>query len=96
MSPALGAAMRRLHTALGQLETALARRLDGEAMRSDLEIELQVMQDDRSRLATELESAAARVAQVEAAAEHVERRVQGAIGTIRDVLGRADRTEPGA
>lgn len=96
MSPALDAAMRRLHTALGQMETALGRRLDGDAMRSDLEIELQVMQDDRARLATELESATARVAQLEAAAEHVGRRVEGAIGTIRDVLGRADRTEIGA
>ena len=96
MSPALDAAMRRLNAALAQLEATLARRLDGDAMRSDLEIELQVMQDDRSRLATELESATARVVQVEAAAIHVERRVEGAIGTIRDVLGRADRTEPGA
>lgn len=95
MSPALDAAVRRLNIALGQLETTLERRLDGDAMRSDLEIELQVMQDDRSRLATELESAAARVAQVEAAAAHVGRRVEGAIVTIRDVLGRADRTEPG-
>ena len=96
MSPALDAATRRLHTALGQMETALGRRLDGDAMRSDLEIELQVMQDDRARLATELESATARVAQVEAAAEHVERRVEGTIVTIRDGLGRAARAEPGA
>ena len=44
-------ALKRLDTALGLLEASFTRRLDAERRRGDLETELQVMQDDRARLA---------------------------------------------
>ena len=89
MSAVLDEAMQRLTASLSILETAVARRLDAERSRADLETELQIMQDDRSRLAVELESASARLGQVEAAADHVGQRVRHAIGSIRDVMASA-------
>ena len=82
-------AVSRLEAALDALEGALERRL-GEARKGDLETELQLMQDDRARLALELESAMARLNRVEAATDHVGRRVGAAIGSLREVLA----TEP--
>jgi hypothetical protein len=81
-------ALARLEAALGLLEAAVARRLDGERRRSDLETELQIMQDDRVRLAGELDGATARLARNEAAVGDVERRLGRAIGAVEDVLAR--------
>ena len=88
---ALDDAVRRLEAALGALEATLGRRLDLERRRGDLETELQIMQDDRARLAVELESTAARLNRVETATDHVGRRVHQAIATIEQVLARADQ-----
>ncbi len=87
MNPDLAAALARLEAAIGQLDTAMTRHFDADLRRSDIEMELQVMGDDRARLATELESAAARVTQLEAATEHVGTRLGAAIGSIQDILG---------
>ncbi|KAA2233128.1 DUF4164 domain-containing protein [Salinarimonas soli] len=86
-------ALRRLDAAVGLVEAAVARRLDAERRRGDLETELQIMQDDRARLAMELDGAASRLGQVEAATGDVERRVGRAIDTLRDVLARAEPSE---
>jgi predicted nucleic acid-binding Zn-ribbon protein len=93
MAVTLDEALRRLEAAVGLIEAAVARRLDAERRRGDLETELQIMQDDRARLAMELDGAASRLGQVEATAEDVERRVGRAIGTLRDVLARAEPAE---
>ena len=90
MTASLDDAMKRLDAALGLLEAAVTRRLDAERRRGDLEVELQLMQDDRARLAVELDGAMARLHRVEAAAGDVGRRVERAAGVIRDVLGRAE------
>ena len=47
------------------------------------------MQDDRARLASELDGAMARVAQVESAAREVEQRLERAIGVVGAVVARA-------
>ena len=86
MTPELDEALGRLGAALGVLEVAVGRRLDTDGRRADLETELQLMQDDRARLAVDLESATARLHRLETAADHIGRRVQLAIGTMRDVL----------
>jgi predicted nucleic acid-binding Zn-ribbon protein len=83
-------AMRRLEGALGLLEAAVTRRLEAERRRGDLETELQIMQDDRARLAAELDGTVARLRRVEAVANDVRRRVDRAIRAIRDVLGRSE------
>ncbi len=90
MPPSLDDAMKRLDGALGHLEAAVSRRLDAEKSRGDLETELQIMQDDRARLAGELDGTLARLNRAEAAAADVGVRVQRAMGAIRDVLARAE------
>jgi chromosome segregation ATPase len=93
MAPSLDEAARRLEAALGQLEASVNRRLEIDRRRSDLETELQIMQDDRARLAVELESATLRLQQVEAAADDVGRRVRRATGAVREVLAEAEGDE---
>ena len=90
MARELDAAMTRLHAALGSLDSAVARHLDIDGRTRDLETELQIMGEDRARLALELESTTARLARVQGATDHVERRVQLAVVAIRDVLGHAE------
>ncbi|HEX8666641.1 MAG TPA: DUF4164 family protein [Beijerinckiaceae bacterium] len=92
---ALDDAVRRLEAALGALEATLGRRLDLERRRGDLETELQIMQDDRARLAVELDAASARLARMEAATADVGRRVHRAVGAVRDVLERAEAAPAG-
>jgi predicted nucleic acid-binding Zn-ribbon protein len=89
MAVSLDNGVRRLEAALGLLEAAVTRRLEAERRRGDLETELQIMQDDRARLAVELDGAMARLHRVEAATSDIGRRVERAAGAIRDVLGRA-------
>lgn len=83
-------AAKRLEVALGLLEAAVRRKLDGERRRGDLETELQIMQDDRARLAVDLDGTVARLSRMETAADEVGRRVARAIGAIEDVLARAE------
>ena len=94
MASTLDEAVKRLENALGLLEASVARRLDVEKRRGDLETELQIMQDDRARLAVELDGALARLHRFEAAAGSVGERVRRAIGAIEDVL--AGTEESGA
>jgi uncharacterized protein YicC (UPF0701 family) len=79
-------ALKRLDAAVSALEGAVRRRLEAERRRGDLETELQIMQDDRARLAVELDGTTARLARVETATQDVSRRVQLAVGAIRTVL----------
>lgn len=89
MGVPLDEAMRRLEASLGLLEASVARRLANERNRVDLETELQIMQDDRARLAVELDGAADRLGKFEAASADVSRRVDRAIDAIEDVLAHA-------
>ena len=94
MNAELGAAIARMDAALELVEAAMDRHFDTDRRRSDLEVELQVMGEDRARLATELESATARLARVQTASDHVGLRLDAAIGTIQAVLDGSER-EPG-
>ena len=80
------AALRRLSAALEKLEAASEIRANAEALRANLEEELAVMQDDRSRLAVELDGALARSTSLEAANDEVARRLKSANAALRDVL----------
>ncbi|HZH53724.1 MAG TPA: DUF4164 domain-containing protein [Microvirga sp.] len=94
MSSTLDDAMKRLEMALGLLEASVARRLEADGRRGDLETELQLMQDDRARLALELDGALDRLHRYEAAADDVGRRVRQAIGAVQSVLAQAGQFEP--
>ncbi len=86
----LADAVGRLDLALAALEAALARRLDVEARRGDLETELSIMQDDRARLAADLDGALSRLERLELAAADVDRRVERAMGEIRAAIAAAE------
>lgn len=91
MGAAVEDALRRLDAALALLDAAVARRLDAERSRGDLEGELALMQEDRARLAAELDGTLAQLAEAMAAADDVEHRLDRAIGTVEGVLGRGAR-----
>jgi hypothetical protein len=93
MAASLDDAMKRLENALGLLEASVSRRLEADKRRVDLETELQIMQDDRARLAVELDSALSRVQQSEAAVADVSDRVRRAIGAIEEVLAGVEDVE---
>jgi predicted nucleic acid-binding Zn-ribbon protein len=94
MTLTLDDAMKRLEAALGLLEASVSRRLEAEKRRGDLETELQLMQDDRARLAEELDGALTRLHRFEAATDDVSRRVRHAIGSVQTVLAQAGQLEP--
>jgi chromosome segregation ATPase len=85
----LDAALKRLAAALDRLDAASDRRAKADALRTNLEDELAVMQDDRSRLAVELDGAVARSMSLELANDEVARRLSGASAEIREVLAEA-------
>lgn len=86
MNSDLSAALLRLETALDRLEAGVARHFDTDLRRSELEMELEVMGEDRARLAGELDSASVRVSQLESAVDHVGARMGAAVEVIEDIL----------
>lgn len=85
----LDAALKRLAAALDRLDAASERRTKADALRANLEDELAVMQDDRARLAVELDGAIARSKSLELANGEVARRLNGASAEIKRVLAEA-------
>lgn len=79
-------ALKGLLAALDQLEAACERRQKADAERGNLEEELAVLQDDRTRLALELDDAQARAKSLELANGEVARRLVKASSTLRALL----------
>lgn len=79
-------ALRRLDGALDALEAAAERRAEADAARGDAAGEYLVMQDDRARLAAELDAALARGRALDRAAEDVSGRLERAGAEVRAVL----------
>jgi Domain of unknown function (DUF4164) len=90
MSSILDQALTQLDAAFGQLEAAAQRRLELDRRRADMETELTLMQDDRARLAVDLDGALSRVQNVESLAGDAVKRIDSAMAAIRDVLVEAD------
>jgi chromosome segregation ATPase len=82
----LDQALRRLTVALDHLEAATERRLTTAAQRTDIEEEFAVLQDDRARLAIELDGAVARSQSLELANNEVARRLAKARETIEEMI----------
>ena len=82
----LDEALKRLNGALDQLDAAAARRADVEAVKRNLEDELAVMQDDRSRLAVELDAALARARTLAVASDDARERLQRSADALRTLL----------
>ena len=77
-APPLEEALHRLDAALALLETTVAR--------GDRETEFALLEEDRVRLAAELDAAGARLARVTTTTGEVNRRLDRAIETVEDVL----------
>lgn len=91
-SKRLDASLKRLAASLDHLEAASERRAIADRLRFDQEEALAVMQDDRSRLAVELDGALARVRTLDEANFEAARRLQGAGTALRAIL---EESEPG-
>ncbi len=89
---ALQRALGRLHGAIDALDAAAERRAEAEAARADADAEYAVMQDDRSRLAVELDAALARNRALDRVADEVAARVDRAGATVRDILAELGET----
>lgn len=83
---ALGAALRRLDSAIGVLEAASTRIDDARRTGAERDTEIALLGEDRARLAEELDLSNARTARLESTNRDVARRLDHAIETIRDVL----------
>ena len=83
---AIEAASKRLALALDALAAAVERRHDADRGEQTLDAQLHALGADRSRLAAELDAAAARNRTLEAANREVAERLDVAIDTIRSVL----------
>jgi hypothetical protein len=75
-APDLDGAIGRLQAALIVLEVAAARRREADASQADLAEAFAAMQDDRSRLALDLDEALARARKLEAASDEVALRLE--------------------
>ena len=88
---AIDAASRRLALAMDALEAAIERRREADRGQSDLSEQLHALGSDRSRLASDLDTAAARVRMLETTNREIARRLDVAIESVRNVLEANDR-----
>ncbi len=84
-------ATRRLALALDALEAAVERRREADRGEDQLVAQLHALGGDRSRLAAELDAAAAHARQLETTNREIARRLDLAIDTIRSVIEANDR-----
>ena len=87
---AIDAASKRLALALDALAAAVERRHDADRGEETLADQLHALGTDRSRLASELDAAAARSRALETTNREVTQRLDAAIDTIRSVLAASE------
>ena len=80
------AATRRLAAALDALEAALERRRETDRSEGALAAQVHALGSDRSRLASDLDAAAARSRKLEATNREIAQRLDVAIDFIRAVI----------
>ena len=85
--------VKRLASAVGALEVAADRRMRHDEARTSEQEEYALMQDDRSRLAVELDAAVDRSRALESANGEAAKRLAHAAQAIERILG---RLAPGA
>jgi hypothetical protein len=88
---AIDAASRRLALALDALAAAVERRREADRREATLASQMHALGVDRSRLAAELDAAAARARALEATNREIVERLDGAIDAVRSVLATNER-----
>ncbi|WP_158817922.1 DUF4164 domain-containing protein [Methylocapsa sp. S129] len=86
--------LKRLRAAIDLLEAAIERRLRQDSALGDTQEELALMQDDRARLAVELDGALDRNRALLTANNEAAKRLGRAGAAIRTVLERTTGDEP--
>lgn len=86
-SQGLSHTLAKLKSALSGLESAADRRLKASDSTETLSSELALMQDDRARLAGELDTALARAERLAQASKEVDKRLATVTRNIKKVLG---------
>jgi|SRR5271166_476779 len=89
-SDALELSLKRVAAAVEQLERAAERRMRADEARANAEEEYALMQDDRSRLAVELDAALDRSRALEAANFEAGERLAHAAEAIGNLIERID------
>lgn len=84
----LAPALKRLNSAVENLEKMVEMRMEREASLGDAEAEVQRMGADRTRLAEALDSAQERSQQLEHVNKEVSRRLVDAMEAIKNVIER--------
>jgi hypothetical protein len=90
---AIEAASKRLALALDALAAAVERRRVADRDEETLAAQLQALGSDRSRLASELDAAAARARLLESVHRDVAQRLDAAMGTLRSLLAADGRQD---
>ena len=86
VSPAITQSLAQLRQAVTALESVVARRADDDRTLDLMKKELAVMQDERAKLALDLDTALAKAARLDAVTGELARRVDRATTTVREVL----------
>ncbi|MGZ5895052.1 MAG: DUF4164 family protein [Xanthobacteraceae bacterium] len=80
------AVIQRLRVALDALESAVKRRREADAGENALADQMHALAVDRSKLAADLDLAAARSKQLETTNREIAARIDGAMTAIRSVI----------
>jgi len=91
---ALDLSLKRLAAAIDLLERAAERRMRHDDTRANAEEEYALMQDDRSRLAVELDAAPAHARALDRARAHARERLASAAETIGRIIDRMGPPAP--
>jgi hypothetical protein len=91
MPDVLEGPLKRIAAAVDALEGAAERRMRRDEARSNTDEEYALMQDDRSRLAVELDAALDRSRALEAASAEAEARLDRAARAIGAIIERMDK-----
>ena len=95
MASDIEAATRRLMLALDALESAVERRREADRDEDELASRIQALGADRSRLADELDGSLVKSRKLERVNREIAERLDGAIETIREVLGTGENRANG-
>lgn len=85
-APSLEPHLARLSAALDGLDAAILRRRARDESKGNRDAELSLMQEDRARLADELDATLARLNRLDAAAADTSQRITRAMQAVRAVM----------
>lgn len=89
-SPVIAQALAELRSSIAVLETVAAKRETGDVSSDTLKTELALVQDDRVRLANDLDAALARLGRYDQISADLQKRIDKALGAVKAALDKED------